>query len=227
VLIQAAKALLDADAALRQKASSSGGRAEVLQRARALLVEALAVLDHADGRSTAAPTMGGFDWHSYMPGQWGGGYNTGDRSPGSLEGPCGESNGHSFGPCKDDLECLSGICQVKSTRTNAYVTRVVLDASQRADAAALQADLAAAGLRAASAQLILSAQGVVSHLDQASTTKNVNKTLSYLPPSDSPTFGLLLIGCLVVLYFVWNRVAKRRNYVPIPSDGWGAGDSRA
>jgi hypothetical protein len=48
-----------------------------------------------------------------------------------------------------------------------------------------------------------------------------NKTLSYLPPTDSPTFGLLTIGGVVVLYFVYTRVSKRRAYSQIPSDGWG------
>jgi len=101
------------------------------------------------------------------------------------------------------------------------VAQVVREASMQADEAANSADGAAAELRAASAQLILSAQALTQvHLSQGETTKELNKTLSYLPPSDSPTFGLLLIGCLVVLYFVWNRVSKRR-YTAIPSDGWG------
>lgn len=254
-LKRAGLALLDADVQWRLRSQQT--KEQVIAKVRAILQQLDRDLSKYDVRSadnnTSAPDgsmdnadstndsagddVGGVDWRSYIPDRWSDTppdvrINAGDRRPGTLGGPCGQTSFKDFGPCHgahtvctETTTAKPGLCQLKHSIDMVEFSHVqVTSAIQRAEDALEDLKLAAEELLV----------GTVSAENNKAAIAAYNKVVGSAAASaqavvDAPVVesedtsgavALVVIGFAVVGYFAWTRFAKRRRYQTIPTDGW-------
>lgn len=195
-------------------------------------------------RATSTPTVVWNDpndfWSKYIPkmpsggygpgqsgGQQGGNgqggvqYNSGDRSPGSLGGPCGRTSYKDFGPCRGNLHCVGleaqkpGLCQMDKATTLLVTREAALHSLSIVDELA-------SSIRIAAMELLV---GASPRMDVASTksgekgddskdlTLTLNETTLDIREYSPTTVAVIGLGFAVIGYFCWmNGPGKRRAY---------------
>jgi hypothetical protein len=192
--------------------------------------------------ATLAPTVVWDDetdfWRKYIPDMPNQRVNAGDRRPGSLGGPCGQTTYKDFGECLDKKQtCVGlgpnkpGICQLKRTTIAQYSRQSALNTLKLAEEAV-------ASIQAATVELLVASTTPSLDEDEQQvmpSTISANGENLALNMSDSPlnlrgyspsTLFVVVLGFGVIGYFCWIKgMGKRRSYNTI--DGWGAAGERA
>jgi hypothetical protein len=163
-------------------------------------------------------------------------FNTGDRRPGSLGGPCGKTNYHDFGPCNDKkLHCEGmtsgkpGLCELDPQST-IEISRL------SAMHAIVVADEVAASLKAAAIELLVAAspRTSINKVEKTETrtgaepesdsSLTLNESILNLDEYSTSTVVVVMVGFAAIGYFCCIRIQKRRSYKAI-NDGWGGSAS--